>query len=209
MIHSMSDAWVRVEQLRRIPGGIEVVFGIHKGRRGKEVDVWSVTCRGVHETKITQLDGGGLNVYSGSHPAAHQYVARQAELRWPRTCDEAKVLAALSRAHVETVDDWIPFDSYLQINTPYNGSPWLPYFAPVSGSNFICRGPDFLVRAYAKALAAIGERVQVTLRGSRKSKPTPPKVLHFGTSFVVADAFVARHLGVSPGPGRTRSSGRP
>jgi hypothetical protein len=93
---------------------------------------------------------------------------------------------------VEAVDDWIPFDRYLPIKIPWNGTSILPYFAPVSGSKFVCRGPDFLVRAYAKALEAIGERIQLTLRGGPKPKSIRPKVLHFGSSFVVANAFTAQ-----------------
>jgi hypothetical protein len=93
---------------------------------------------------------------------------------------------------VETVDDWIPFDDYLFVNTPWNGTSFCPDFAPVSGSNFICRGPDFLLRAYGKALEAIGEPVRLTLCGAPRSKSIRPKVLHFGTSYVVADEFVAQ-----------------
>jgi hypothetical protein len=118
LIDSIPDGWVRMEQFRRISGGFEASFSIHKGKRGKKIEAWAVCCRGVHEAKISEMDGGGLGLYASDHPAALQYVARRAQLRWPRTCDEAKVLVALFRAHVETVDDWIPFDCYLQINTP-------------------------------------------------------------------------------------------
>jgi len=187
----MSDSWVRVGHLRRIPGGLEIFFSVHKGKRGKKVDGWNVTCRGVYEANITDLDGGGLAVYSSTHPAAQQFVGRRAELRWPRTCDRAKVLMALYRAHVEAVDDWIPFDRYLLINTSWNSTSFCPDFAPVSVSKFVCSGPDFLVRAYAKALEAIGERVQLTRRGTPKSKSILPKVLHFGGSFVVANSISA------------------
>ena len=95
-------------QFRRISGGFEVSFSIHQGKRGKKIEQWAIRCRGVHEAKISEMDGGGLGLYPSDHPAARQYVTRRAELRWPRTCDETKVLAALFRAHVETVDDWIP-----------------------------------------------------------------------------------------------------
>lgn len=195
-VHSIPDSWVRVERVRRVSGGLEVCFSVHKGQRGKRVDGWSVTCRRVHEAKITSIDGGGLRVYSATHPAARQYVARRAELRWPRTCDEAKVLLALYRAHTRATDDWIPFDRYLSIETPWTGTSFQPHFAPVSGNNFVCRGPDFLVRAYAKALEAIGEPVQLTLRRASKLKPARPKVLHFGESYVVADAFRAERAAI-------------
>src|SRR5581483_5233595 len=150
-IESIADGWVRLEHIRRMAGGLDLCFSIHKGRRGKATDHWTVICLGVHESNITDFDGGGLAVYPTSHPAARQYVARRAELRWPRTSDDVKVVVALQRAHVAAVDDWIPFDRHLLINTPWNGTSVLPSFAPISGRNFICRGPDFLLRAYAKA----------------------------------------------------------
>ena len=132
-------------------------------------------------------------MYPSTHPAARQYVARRAELRWPRTCDETRALAALFRAHLKAADDWIPFDRYLCWNF-WNGTSFCRDIAPVSGSNFVCRGPDFLLRAYAKALETIGESVELTSRGSLKPKSILPKVLHFGESYVVANAFVAQRL---------------
>ena len=107
-------------------GGLDLYFSIHKGRRGKAADHWIVVCRGVRESNITDFDGDGLAVYPTSHPAVRQYVARRAELRWPRSSDEVKVVVALQRAHVKAVDNWIPFDRYLQINTPWNGTALLP-----------------------------------------------------------------------------------
>jgi hypothetical protein len=197
LVHSIPDRWVRVERVRWISGGLEVCFSVHKGQRGKRVDGWSDTCRRVHEAKITSIDGGGSRVYPPTHPAARQYVASRAELRWPRTCDEAKVLLALYRAHTRAADDWIPFDRYLSIETPWAGTSFQPHFAPISGNNFLCRGPDFLVRTYAKALEAIGEQVQLTLSRASKLKPAQPRVLHFGESYVVAEAFGAERAAIA------------
>ena len=99
-----------------------------------------MTCRGVHEVSISDLDGGGLAYYPASHPAAKQYVARQAELRWPCSSNEARVIDTLHRAHADAVDDWIPFDRYLLFNVY-----WIaPSFAPVSGNNFACTPKHFL-----------------------------------------------------------------
>lgn len=197
LVHSIPNSWVRVDDVRRMFGGLEVCFSVHKGQRGKRVDGWSVACLQVHEATITAFDGGGLRVYPSTHPAARQYVARRAELRWPRTCDEAKVLLALYRAHTRAAGDWIPFDRYLSIETPWAGTSFQPHFAPISGNNFVCRGPDFLVRTYANALEALGERVHVTLRRVPKLKPTQPKVLHFGESYVVADSFRAERAAIA------------
>jgi hypothetical protein len=194
IVESVPDSWMRVVQVLRISGRLEICFSVHRGKRGKRVDQWRITCRGVHEAQITDWDLGGLRLYPSTHPAARQFVARWAELRWPRPCDEARVFLALHRAHIKAVDDWVPFESYLQIETPWTGS----CFAPISGSNFVCRSPEFLVRAYAKALEAIGERAQITLRRASKLKPTKPKVLHFGNSYVLANTFTAERVAIGP-----------
>jgi hypothetical protein len=67
----------------------------------------------------------------------------------------------------------------------------LPNFAPVSGKSFVCRGPDFLLRRYARALEAVGEEAKLTIRSSAKRRLIRPRVLHFGGSHIVADMFTA------------------
>jgi hypothetical protein len=198
MIQSVPDGWVRAEQIRRIRGGLELSFGVYGSRRGKQTEAWSVMCLGVRETKITDLDGGGFAVYASTYPAARQYVARQAELRWSRSSDQTAVLAALHQAHIETVDDWIPFDRYLLMYGLYTGGPFERTFA--SGNQFVCRGPEFLIRAYATALRVKGERVQVSLRRTGKPKSGRPKVLHFGSSYVIADEFSAQRQRAKAAP---------
>jgi hypothetical protein len=195
LVYSTPDCWVRLEQFRRVRGGHELSFAIHNGRRGKKNASWSVICRGVHEARITEMDGGGLRLYSSSHPAARQYFDRQAELRWSRTCNEDKVLAALFRAHMEAVDDWISPESYLLPNRLVSQPHGDSYFTTTSGNNFVCSGPEFLIRVYAKALESIAEPARVTVRQRQKKKTIRPKVLHFGGSFVVADSFIAQRSG--------------
>jgi len=158
----------------------ELCFGIYRGKRGTKIDSWSVSCLGVREAKITALDGGGLRLYPGTHPAALRYSARKAELRWSGIRDKAAVIGALYQAHIAATDDWLSFDEVVSVET-------------ISESRFICRGPDFLMRAYAKAFRAKGDRVQLTLRGGSKAKSARLKVLHFGDSYVVAAAFTAQH----------------
>jgi hypothetical protein len=188
------NGWVQVELVQKVPVGLDLVFSVHRGRRGKSLGRWTVCCRGVHEVSITDLDGGGLAVYPASHPAARQYVAGFAELKWPRSGDTPEVLAALQQAHLKAVDDWIPFDRYLRINTPWNGTPILPHFAPISGNKFVCNGPDFLLKAYAKALSATGQQTQLRHRRKPSQRTLRPQVLHFGSSYVVADHLIAeRH----------------
>lgn len=192
LVDSTAGRWVRFEQFRRVRGGHEISFAIHNGTRGKRIEGWSVMCRGVREAKITNVDGGGLRLYPSSHPAARQYFDRRAELRWPHTSDEKHMLAALFRAHSEAVDDWISFDSYVLHHSYLYQPVGDSYFASASGDNFVCRGPEFLIRAYAKALESIGEPARVTVRRNQRMKTFRPKVLHFGSSFVVADSFTAQ-----------------
>ena len=197
IVQSVPDSWARVMQVRRVSGSLEICFSVHKGKRGKRVDQWRVTCQGVHEAMITDCDLGGFSLYPSTHPAARQYSARWSELRWPRPCNEAQAFLALRRAHSKAVDDWIPLDRYLPIETPSTGISFQSYFAPNSGSNFVCRGPDFLVHTYAKALEAIGERVKITNCRAPKPELKSSKVLHFGESYVVANAFAAERAAVT------------
>jgi hypothetical protein len=55
----------------------------------------------------------------------------------------------------------------------------------------VCRGPDFLLRAYAKALEAIGIEAKVTLKDAVRARSIRPRVLHFGSSYIVADVLNA------------------
>ena len=178
--------WVRVEKVQKTTQGLELSFAIHNDKRGKKVDTWSVACSGVLETHITDLDGGGIAVYDTTHPAARQWVTRLGELRWRAGGDEIEMLGALYDAHAKVVDDWIPFWSYAYFGTP-EGNGFLR-----RGRDLVVRGPDFLLRAYAKALRASGERPRLTLRKRSRKRPVRPKVLHFGTSYIVAAAFVAQ-----------------
>lgn len=181
VIDAVSHAWVRVERTGKMPNGLELCFGIFRGKRGTKIDSWSVSCRGVCEARITAFDGGGLRVYPRTHPAALRYTARQAELRWTGTRDKAAVIGALYQAHIGAVIDWVPFDEVVSVKA-------------ISEGGFSCYGPDFLMRAYAKALRAKGAHVRLILRGSSKAKSVRLKVLHFGNSYIVAAAFTARRI---------------
>lgn len=176
-INRLPDRWVRLEQVRRVSGGFELSFDVHKGRRGKRIDAWRITCSGVHQASITDRDLGGLALYSSSHPAAREPVARQAEIRWTGATEEALLTGALYNAHTEAVDDWIQFDSHSRVQS-------------IGKDKFACRGPEFLMRAYAKALRSIGKKPRLILR-RRSGTAARPRVLHFGDSYVVANVFIA------------------
>jgi hypothetical protein len=185
-IHAGPDRWVRVEQVRNIPGGLELCLGLHRGRRGKILAAWVVRCLRVHEVKITDLDGGGIALYGADHPAAKQYATQWSELRWPRDSNLAAVFTTLYGAHIEATDDWVPFERYVLPNMPYTRG-----FESRSEKEFACRGPNFLIRAYAKALRMKGETVRVIPLKTNRKRSGRPKVLHFGTSYVIAEGFAA------------------
>jgi hypothetical protein len=171
------DSWARLEELRRIPKGLDLYFGIYKGQRGKRVDAWKITCLGVQDALITDWDLGGMALYPSDHPAAREVIARRAEVRWSGSIDETKLVGALYKAHTEAFYDWGRFDLYSVIHK-------------ISKSKFALRGPDFVMRVYTKALRSMGEKPQLILRRGKK-KAIRPKVLHFGVSYVVANAFIA------------------
>jgi hypothetical protein len=175
-----ADNWVRFEKARRVPKGLEVSFGIHKGQRGKRVDAWKITCQEIHEARITAQDMGGMAMYPSGHPAARQFTARQASIRWSGNCDEIKVIGALYKAHTAVVDDWIPFDYYSSILATSKGE-------------FTLRGPAFLMQAYVKVLRAMGEKPRLMLRRGKRKSPKP-KVLHFGDSYIVANKFLVERV---------------
>lgn len=181
IIHALPspDGWVRLEQVRKAQGRLQLCFSIHRENRGrKKTGDWSVTCLGVREAHITNFDGGGVRIYPSTHPAVRQYVAGRAVLQWPTSPDKLADLGALYEAHRDAVGDWIPFDRYVPVNA-------------IAGNRCVCRGPDFLMRVYAKALRAQGENPRLIPRRSNNQKLAKLKVLHFGESFVVAAQFTA------------------
>jgi hypothetical protein len=195
-IYGLPGSWARLECFRRTSGTLELCFGIHKGKRGGKIGAWRVACLGVHEAKITALDGGGIALYPATHPAARGCVARLAEVRWSGPSDHTALLGALYQAHTKLVGDWIPFEWYSTIQT-------------IKAGNFCLRGPDFLMRAYAKVLRSCGKQPRLILRMKPHPKSVQPRVLHFGDSYVVADTFTAeRNDEQEPTPRRIARTGR-
>jgi hypothetical protein len=171
------NGWVRLEEVRKTPGRLELCFSIHEENRGRrKTDSLDIVCFDVRETHITDFDGGGLRLNPTTHAAARQYTDQHAELRWIASNKRAAVLGALYQAHCGEVDDWIPFDRYVSLKA-------------ISDKKCVCRGPSFLMRTYAKALQATGEKPHLILRLRGNAKRNNLRVLHFGDSFVVAAKF--------------------
>jgi hypothetical protein len=46
LIHKDRDSWVRLQNVRRVSGGLRLSFSVHKGKRGKKTNVWDVSAAG-------------------------------------------------------------------------------------------------------------------------------------------------------------------
>jgi len=174
-IHRTPEGWLHIEGIRQGRPGLVLSLVLRKGRTGRRLREWQVHCRGVREFHISDLTGGGIRLYSAGHPAARQYTARKARLRCRPEGSRRDMLAALAATHLAAVDDWVPIERYLPMAQAPNGA-------------FIAQAPDFLVRAYARALPKLGISVRTSPVRQGKAR-TRPKVLHLGSSFVVAESF--------------------
>jgi hypothetical protein len=155
-----------------------------------EASVWLVSCLGVREFSLVDFDGGGLQCWRDDHPALSQYTSPKASLRVVLSgASRAAALGVLWRAHVEAVDDWVEFDRFV---------PAVRLYADAADSVTL-HGPRFLLEAYAAALKNANFRATLKLhkrrlywQGGRWSeRRSAPSLLHFGSSFVVAEQFVA------------------
>jgi hypothetical protein len=177
-IHKTPDGWLYIDGVRQGRPGLVLSLVLRKGKMGRRLGEWRVHCRGVREFHISDPTGGGIRLYSSGHPAARQYTAPKARLRCRPQGSRTDMLAALAAAHLAAVDDWVPIERYLPMAQAPNGA-------------FIVQAPDFLVRAYARALRRLGISVRTSLTRPGKAR-TRPKVLHLGSSYVVAESFEAQ-----------------
>ena len=174
-MQALPEAWIRIDRVHRLPGGLRLDASVCRGRRGAVASRWSVCCRGVRELMTVDLDGGGMRFYRSDHPVARQYRDSAVTLRCG-VPDLAKALGVLFAAHRAEVDDWIPFERYVKV----------PGGSRLGVGELRLRGPRFLMRSYARALRGLG--VKVALGKPRAEARSGPRlgVLHFGNSFVVA-----------------------
>jgi len=179
-IHALPDSWVRVERIHRVRGGLRLDLSVCRGRRGSIRARWILTCHGVREAHVDDLDGGGLQLWDARHPAARQYTDSIVRV----ACSPADLLSTIGllfHVHKATVDDWIPFHRYLGTDVP----------APSVGDplRLRLRGPRFLMTRYARALRKAGVPCEMKKGSTRRGTPSPLRVIHFGNSYVVARSF--------------------
>ena len=172
---SHQGGWVRADAITRIRGGVELTLVLLKGRRGGVVASSQIRCRGVRELHVTDLNGGGIRICGANHPVARQYSARRVRLKWRPAGRSTEALSVLQTAHTSLLDDWVPFDRY---TAPF----------PAGASVVTWRGPEFLMRAYARSLRHLGLHAEVLLQ-RQQSKGLGLRCLHFGNSFIVAGSF--------------------
>jgi hypothetical protein len=184
------DSWVRLAETswhtnRRVVLRFEVAVG-----RGKTaVGNWWVRAEGVREFAVCDADGGGIQLSVGSHPAVRQYTDRLSTLRFQGTVqDPARTISDLWMKHVEASDDWIPIDRYLP--TPQRLQEIL-----LKRAGTVCRGPAFLLRQYATALNGPDTKTTLTRHRASAAVKKRVSVLHFGSSFVIAERFVSARAG--------------
>jgi hypothetical protein len=164
-------------------------FTVRSQRRGPVVGRWSIRATGVREFSIRDADGGGLQLSGGLHPVLRQYTDSVAALRLESSVvDVAAVVGDLWAAHVALVDDWIHPERYL-------GQPRELQARLAKRRRTVCRGPAFLVRHYARTLARRGQAVSVASSTQRRPARSRPRLLHFGSSFVVANSFTSERAG--------------
>ena len=163
---------------------LNVMFEVDDGRGA--VSFWELRFTGVIDYLLAAISCCGLQISRGRHPAVRQYVDPPVTLRFGAPPEDAdRVVGQLWAAHRRLVDDWIPFDRYLNMKLPLAG-------LLSSGSGRLATGPGFLLRAYASVLRRHGCRPgERRLRARRP--PRRPLLAHFGEAYVVAEALIVRH----------------
>jgi hypothetical protein len=148
---------------------------------------WQIRFRGVLEQKFTVIDHCGLNVWRDNHPAIDQYQEPREFLHFGAApLAPHEIVGRLWAAHVAVVDDWIPFDRYLNCELPL--ADLLAY-----GSGLLATGPAFLISAYAAVLDNAG-CMPVVKRLPTRRKDYGLTLTHFGESYVVSKEIIVRKI---------------
>ncbi len=152
---------------------------------------WIVTCRSVRQVSLTEFNGGGLNFWKTNHPLLSQSSSPKASLKVTiggRTRAECRGL--MLEAHEQSVNGWIDFERFV---------PGAASVGAAGGDSFVISGPAFLLEIYRRRLKGAGfaatrkkHRRALYWSGSRWSeRRLTVSLLHFGSSFVVAESFAA------------------
>jgi hypothetical protein len=198
-----ADRWLSVAGVFHEGRNLTLRFEAPFSDATKPVSAWLVSCHRVRDFRLTDFDGGGLNLWRGDHPVAWQFSSPKASLRIDfRTRTYAECAGVLLVAHQTTVDDWIDFDRFVRLDKT----------SKASSRQLTVLGPRFLLSEYHKHLARAGFSVRFK-NYKRKlywsglgwsERRHNVSVLHFGASFVAAESFSA----IEEAVGHVRSTKR-
>jgi hypothetical protein len=185
-----ASKWVSVASVVAERRDLRLGLELWPALSGRPPEPWAVSCFGVREFSLGDFDGGGLAWWPDNHPVLSQYTSPKASLQIrlaSRTLET--VIGILLVAHTEAVDDWIDFDRFISVPAFFREMEKPATFA----------GPEFLLSAYAAALA----RAQIAVKLKRHKRKLywygrgwserryDLSLLHFGDSFIAAERFTA------------------
>ena len=184
-VEQAPGTWVRLSVATLHGRDLAISFAVLPSRRHRTGVDFLVTCSGVHEWQLTELDGGGVQLYSWRHPAARQYASPFSRITFASGPSQVRTLVgALAAAHARVADDWIPSDRYLGAFDKLSSRL-------ERGGRVVVKAPEFLARAYARAARSCAALVELAEAGRPTGPIARPRVLHFSNSYVVADRFSA------------------
>lgn len=156
-------------------------ISVRNGRRGRVLGSWCIEASGVLEYRVSDVNGGGLRIYGRGHPTVKQHHDQIENLAFSgAVANRADLMGQLWAAHYDLVDDWIPVERYL--------APPEQLLARLArGEGRLTRGPRFLMRCYERVLRRNG--LGASRRIVRPASKAAARVLHFGSSFVIARQF--------------------
>jgi hypothetical protein len=184
-----SNEWLSVSQISVNGRNLTLRFEAAPKKGSRLKRAWDVSCRQVRDFCLIDFDGGGLNLWKRNHPVIQQFSSPKASLAINLGARGAEVLAVLLEAHRSAVDDWIEFDRFADFDRS----------SKTSARRLRIVAPQFLATAYHRRLTLAGFSAQLTKskkqfywsgRGWSKRR-CRISMLHFGSSFIVADSFSA------------------
>jgi len=145
---------------------------------------WTLHCSDVIEYSLRDAHYQiGLNIHEADHPAIDQYTeSREGVYLSKAAAESERVVGQLWAAHLECVDDWIPFDRYLNCELPLRT-------LLESGNALVASAPSFLASVYFEVLAS--NRCEPSRVPAGAARAASAQLAHFGESYVVAARVAA------------------
>lgn len=145
---------------------------------------WTLHCSGVIEYLLR--DGHyqvGLNICESKHPVIEQHTQSREGVYISKPPDDPdKVVGQLWAAHVERVDDWISFDTYINSELPLRK-------LLESGNALVASAPAFLASIYVQVFES--NRCGPSRVPAGPARAASAQMAHFGDSYIVASLIAA------------------